>query len=75
MGKTRVKKIIKAAKKKHPHACGEDETQDKELIAQAETPPRMWGRPPFIITNFVRDRNTPTHVGKTTMDKVLGAWL
>ena len=52
--------------KKHPHVRGEDNLQKQSSPAQAETPPRAWGRPFDTLPPLMRFRNTPTCVGKTT---------
>ena len=50
---------------KHPHACGEDQSQKSVFTVIKETPPRMWGRRCHIGDIRRVNRNTPTHVGKT----------
>ena len=66
MGKTRPKPAQWRARRKHPHACGEDLTVKKYLDAQVETPPRLWGRRVGNDPNNCYTGNTPTPVGKTT---------
>ena len=50
---------------KHPHERGEDLTGVTEIVRQAETPPRAWGRPMNLHAIVRHARNTPTSVGKT----------
>ena len=53
---------------KHPHARGEDNPLRVPADTGRETPPRTWGRPE-VGTEFAEiGRNTPTHVGKTTLE-------
>ncbi len=40
-----------------------------------ETPPRMWGRLERAEQTFLKNRNTPTHVGKTDLSKLKAAVL
>ena len=51
---------------KHPHARGEDKPVNTRQLKNWETPPRTWGRPTALSGFIKKDRNTPTHVGKTT---------
>ena len=53
---------------KHPHARGEDWRSGGGAPARKETPPRTWGRLFASYLLFCRPRNTPTHVGKTTLN-------
>ena len=50
---------------KHPHARGEDMVEIEEGQWLLETPPRTWGRRKNFAVRNGRQRNTPTHVGKT----------
>jgi len=50
---------------KHPHARGENgKGGDGQLVIE-ETPPRTWGKRFCGACRQYRNRNTPTHVGKT----------
>ena len=51
---------------KHPHARGEDRRSAGAKTFRQETPPRTWGRHPLLVLFGGDDRNTPTHVGKTS---------
>jgi len=53
---------------KHPHARGENESRSEGVYALVETPPRTWGKLGLEFDALARDRNTPTHVGKTNYD-------
>src|SRR5690554_7511989 len=71
VGKTHYGLSSTEVKRKHPHACGEDEFSSPRSGDTVETPPRMWGRLKLsVVRQFVK-RNTPTHVGKT---KVTASW-
>ena len=50
---------------KHPHACGEDHHHQRKCPERRETPPRLWGRRGGTAVNVIKNRNTPTPVGKT----------
>ncbi len=50
---------------KHPHVRGEDLNRHVVPGHFAETPPRAWGRPRLLAGGQLRQRNTPTCVGKT----------
>ena len=50
---------------KHPHACGENILLGGEFPEYSETPPRMWGKLFLPAGKAMKNRNTPTHVGKT----------
>ena len=65
VGKTKMGSKAALLKKKHPHSRGEDAWLARLRICFTETPPLTWGRPEKIIKNLSRQRNTPTHVGKT----------
>ena len=65
VGKTSARSPPKFLSRKHPHARGEDSFQKTGNIADAETPPRTWGRPSSGQCPRAPDGNTPTHVGKT----------
>ena len=52
-------------RRKHPHARGEDLRDQWGKWLAEETPPRTWGRLRGDALARLRDRNTPTHVGKT----------
>ena len=53
---------------KHPHARGEDLRLSCLSSSVRETPPRTWGRRLMRVFAGGDERNTPTHVGKTTDD-------
>ena len=53
--------------RKHPHARGEDDIKAPPSSPETETPPRTWGRLFAPHGPGDRDRNTPTHVGKTNV--------
>ena len=44
VGKTFTLLLLKVFARKHPHVCGEDPHAFNRLIANAETPTRVWGR-------------------------------
>ena len=44
---------------------GEDSQRPELITRKTETPPRAWGRPGKSISDVMRQRNTPTCVGKT----------
>jgi len=50
----------------HPHVRGEDLRKRLPDTALHGSPPRAWGRPPVVRARAVRERFTPTCVGKTT---------
>ena len=71
---TCVGKTIAAAResgisRKHPHVRGEDGFGGFVTDTLIETPPRAWGRLQAVLTLFLRDRTTPTCVGKTTFSQ------
>ena len=55
---------------KHPHARGEDVSKPSLTCIVKETPPRTWGRPSTRCTTLSLRRNTPTHVGKTPLQRM-----
>ena len=65
VGKTKSAPSISARSWKHPHERGEDEIEADPAAAQAETPPRAWGRLFSVRVWRVLVGNTPTSVGKT----------
>ncbi len=65
VGKTTGRSCSRTARKKHPHARGEDGVAERDGRAEVETPPRTWGRPGEKEKSLWTKRNTPTHVGKT----------
>ncbi len=71
VGKTQLLAARLAWRGKHPHACGEDWRKSDRTTILAETPPRMWGRPSLRNFRQLAPGNTPTHVGKTRMSKLL----
>ncbi len=54
---------------KHPHVRGEDRYQWRLLTHEQETPPRAWGRQAILTNTSSPERNTPTCVGKTRMQR------
>ena len=70
VGKTADRQCRNKVNKKHPHACGENTTKSCPPDAVRETPPRMWGKPAEYAKFSLIPRNTPTHVGKTTLKSV-----
>ena len=67
VGKTDAENHRECRGKKHPHARGEDSRGMWSSLPLPETPPRTWGRPPPSSTSTSSHRNTPTHVGKTSL--------
>ena len=65
VGKTLGRLSREAIPQKHPHARGEDLAPVTVVRRPPETPPRTWGRRPYILRRKSRIGNTPTHVGKT----------
>ena len=65
VGKTLMFRPTRFGKWKHPHACGEDDSDIFKTTQRAETPPRMWGRLKASKEIVLAMGNTPTHVGKT----------
>ena len=53
---------------KHPHVRGEDCRISSPRLNGGETPPRAWGRPHGGVVGPLRNRNTPTCVGKTSAE-------
>ena len=67
VGKTQDENDPDLNPKKHPHARGEDRPNSSTCSLIMETPPRTWGRPISTVSACGYDRNTPTHVGKTSL--------
>ena len=65
VGKTLLLLFPVPGLRKHPHGRGEDRTAFFERLAEAETPPRAWGRRAGINRHDAHGGNTPTGVGKT----------
>ena len=65
VGKTAMFSLQKLARKKHPHARGEDRHRMARARRSVETPPRTWGRLRGNDKFTDETGNTPTHVGKT----------
>ena len=65
VGKTKILPVLTNRRRKHPHACGEDDAKASLTETFGETPPRMWGRLQYFPGDDDDFRNTPTHVGKT----------
>jgi len=53
---------------KHPHGRGEDGLTWSTIFSKTETPPRAWGRLGRVALYSLDSRNTPTGVGKTTLE-------
>ena len=66
MGKTARSSTGPLGARKHPHGRGEDRLWEQAGAVRRETPPRAWGRQSRIIPGYIRLRNTPTGVGKTS---------
>ena len=58
---------------KHPHGRGDDAHRPYPTGAQAETPPRAWGRPKDRRAELNARGNTPTGVG-TTLENLSLYW-
>ena len=56
---------------KHPHGRGEDSTAFRLFESLKETPPRAWGRPFCPDSSPADTGNTPTGVGKTTINNMV----
>ena len=56
---------------KHPHSRGEDTARTVVKRLGLETPPLTWGRHTFLESQCTRYGNTPTHVGKTSVNGFL----
>ena len=67
VGKTSGGKQWEMAIQKHPHARGEDPSRRPTDERGLETPPRTWGRQLENVYFTLFSRNTPTHVGKTSL--------
>ncbi len=52
-----------------PHVHGEDRTNASACSKAGETPPRAWGRQAILTNTSSPERNTPTCVGKTRMQR------
>ena len=65
VGKTVRPRYRKVCAWKHPHVRGEDAAPELLVALKSETPPRAWGRLPFVLQLGKSNRNTPTCVGKT----------
>ncbi len=55
---------------KHPHVRGEDYAFSLLVPADEETPPRAWGRLVLSMVWVAFERNTPTCVGKTHLQRL-----
>ncbi|BAW81077.1 hypothetical conserved protein [Candidatus Nitrosoglobus terrae] len=65
VGKTCTHETLHLQRRKHPHGRGEDGAGSLTRHPFVETPPRAWGRLSDVTRDEVRERNTPTGVGKT----------
>ena len=70
VGKTGRERYTHTRARKHPHARGEDQKLARNLLKSEETPPRTWGRLLLREGQLLFLRNTPTHVGKTSLGRV-----
>ncbi len=53
VGKTWLSACQTQPIRKHPHACGEDQSRAQSQAVVMETPPRMWGRHQHIVSSGV----------------------
>ena len=67
VGKTAISSRISATRRKHPHERGEDAISNISKRPSSETPPRAWGRHGMRKSHPLKERNTPTSVGKTLL--------
>ena len=68
VGKTCRAGVALLSLEKHPHGRGEDfQIHFLDFLA-LETPPRAWGRLPVMAAPAGEARNTPTGVGKTSVE-------
>ncbi len=67
VGKTKSVRCRYDVNWKHPHLRGEDEQVTLSQILALETPPPAWGRQMSPFVAIVDLGNTPTCVGKTTV--------
>ncbi len=65
VGKTPDHAVRLSSRWKHPHGRGEDQFTAWKKLEAVETPPRAWGRLGTACRQSVKERNTPTGVGKT----------
>ena len=70
VGKTLFRHKAEKVKRKHPHARGEDLNGFMTCPLWGETPPRTWGRLRENPAEQEKTGNTPTHVGKTGMQRI-----
>ncbi len=68
VGKTVPSGLYAAPPLEHPHGRGEDHPPPPRILTWAGTPPRAWGRHRQRGQRSLRYRNTPTGVGKTTLE-------
>lgn len=68
VGKTTTTVKWFCRKRKHPHGRGEDQRVRQLHVNEVETPPRVWGRLAEQRLAACEVRNTPTGVGKTTVE-------
>ena len=48
----------------HPHMCGESFISSGLLLTPLGSPPHVWGKPGQVVVVHVKERITPTCVGK-----------
>ena len=65
VGKTGSRRPTLTCQPVHPHACGENQTGDKQGTGSAGSPPRVWGKRSTWPSASGTPRFTPTRVGKT----------
>ena len=70
VGKTSTATLTMYLIWKHPHGRGEDSMSSFVIANYRETPPRAWGRQYRKQDRKDSDRNTPTGVGKTTLQSI-----
>ena len=68
VGKTWPVLKPRVLKWKHPHVRGEDSDPTVQVPFSKETPPRAWGRLMCVLIVTHLCRNTPTCVGKTSLN-------
>ena len=67
-GKRTAAKILDAAHKDHPRACGEKLEDGTVRRYEEGSPPRMRGKVKLLPINLVMMRITPAHAGKSGTD-------
>ena len=67
-GKTMMRFFPSTNSRDHPRACGENKIVDDSEIQQKGSPPRVRGKRPEWLDDFVRQRITPARAGKTEIE-------